>query len=170
MEKVKAYGSIGFMSLMFFATIDTIYARALGDYAVEAIGLRAWSGENQMGIHLSLIYFFSLFLFGAYWVEKYAREGLKINKKTVFLLFLGLNTIFYLSTGAVAKNVKATAEGLSTIGLEPTEENSVFYDFENGQYTDFEADITLKNYSDEEKMFYLIITERDNDEFTKIYD
>lgn len=170
MEKVKAYGAIGFMSLMFFATIDTIYARALGDYVVGAIGLRAWTGEDQMGIHLSLIYFFILFLLGAYWVEKYAREVLKINKKTVFLLFLGLNAVFYIVTGGVAKNVKANAEGLLTIGFKPTEESEMTYDFENGNYTAFEADIILKNYSDEEKTFYLMITDRYDSELIKIYD
>lgn len=156
-KKIKGYLSILFMSLMFYMMIDTKYVRSLGDYIVEFVGLKSWTG-NQSGTHLTVFYFSVLFFIGLFLVRNYAMRDLKLKGITIIIIFIGLNTIFSLATGEIAKSIKANAGGLLSIELEQGQ-NSMEYEIDDGKYTKFSANITLKNYSEEDKEFYLRIDE-----------
>lgn len=156
------------MSLMFFMMIDTPYVRSLGDYVVEFLGLKSWTG-NQTGTHLTVFYFTVLFLIGLVLARDYAMRGLKMKGITVFILFIALNTIFSLATGEIAKTIKANANGLLSVGIIQGQ-NSMIYEFNDGQYTQFLANVTLKNYSDEDHDFYLKIDEDFGHGLIELYD
>ncbi|MDY0236362.1 MAG: hypothetical protein RBR71_10050 [Gudongella sp.] len=155
-KKTKAFLSMLFMSLTFYMMIETTYVNAVGDYVIEFIGLKSWTG-NYTGTHLTIYYFMPLFIIGIILVKKYAIHDLKIKWKIVIIVFIGLNTIFALSTEAIAKNIKANSEGLLSIGLEQEDSNHMEYEFKDGKYTKFTADIKLTNYSKEDKQFHLVI-------------
>ncbi len=155
-KKIKAFLSMLFMSITFYMMLETKYVNALGDYLIEFIGLKSWTGDYT-GVHLTIFYFMPLFIIGTILVKKYIVNDLKINWKIVVIIFIGLNTIFALSTGAIAKQIKGSSPGLLSIGLEDDEINNMEYKFNNSRYIDFEAEIKLVNYSKEDKEFHLMI-------------
>jgi len=155
-KKIKAYLSVLLMSLSFYMMIETPYISAMGDYVLEFIGLKSWTGNNT-GTHLTIFYFTPLIIIGVILVKKYAIRDLKIKRKIVIIAFIGLNIIFLLSTGLMAKSIKASSKGLLAIGIDQKYDNYMEYEFNDGRYVKFKADIKLTNYSKEDKQFYLMI-------------
>lgn len=155
-KKTKGFLSILFMAATFFLMLETKFLNAPGDYVLNLIGLKPWTGDYT-GTHLTILYFMPLFIIGIVLVKKYVVNDLNIRWGKVFLAFIGLNAIFILSTQAIAKNVKANSQGLLAIGFEQVDEDGMVYEFEDGKYTKFEGDMKLTNYGKEGKEFYLMI-------------
>ena len=152
-NKVKGGLSIFFMSLSFYMMITTKYARPLGDYVLEFIGLPSWTGDYT-GFHLTIIYFWVLFIIGLSLVKKYARDGLNMKKRRVFLVFIGLIVVFNTMTGATVKTIKKNSPGLLSIGYN-SENGRMSYESRDYEFTQFVADFELTNYSDEKKTFHI---------------
>lgn len=153
--KMKAALSILLTALLAFMMIETPNTRALGDYVLEFIGLRSWSGDH-IGLHLTALYFGIPFFISLFLVGKYALEGLKLRKRTVFIFFVILMTLLTSVSGAVSKNIKAHSPGLLSIGYGP-ESSRLDYTCQNGAYTAFTAEFLLTNYSDTPKSFSISI-------------
>lgn len=155
-KRGKAFLSILFLSITFYMMMDTKYLNAVGDYVVEFIGLKAWTG-TYTGIHLTIFYFLPFFILALLLVRKYAIRGLNITSVIVFFVFVGFTLLFSFLMSTLVKIKKANAEGLFPIALEQDKPREIEYDFVDNEYTRFKADFTLKNYSKETKRFYLMI-------------
>ncbi len=154
-DKVKAGLSILLLAAVFFMMVETPFTRALGDYILEFIGLRAWSGE-QSGAHLTVFYFGMLFFLALHLVKVHAVKGMTLRIRTVFIIFAVLVSSFSAVTVATAKQIKRNLPGLMTIGYN-SNGSSIAYRSENGQYDEFAARFTLTNYSPEAKTFHISI-------------
>lgn len=154
-NKVKGGLSILLMSVTFYMMITTKYTHALGDYILEFIGLKSWTGDYS-GVHLTVIYFGILFMIGLFLVEKYAIAGLNIRRRSVFFIFVALMTVFSLITGMTARNIKKNSSGLLAIGYNSSG-SSMNYRSEDNKFVEFTAELELTNYSNEKKTFYLSI-------------
>jgi hypothetical protein len=130
-KKVRALLSILFMSVIFYMMIKTKYSRALGDYILEFIGLRSWTGDYS-GMHLTVIYFGILFISGVYLVEKYAVNGVGFRKRNVLLIFIVLMTLFTSITGITARSVKKNSSGLLAVGYN-SKGSKMNYKYEYGK-------------------------------------
>lgn len=157
-NKVKAGVTIFIMSLLFFMMVTTKYTHALGDYILESIGLRSWTGDYS-GFHLTIIYFGVPFIISLFMVEKYAVELLSMRRTRLFLIFIVLVTVFYWITVFVTINIKKSSPGLLAIGYN-SENSYIHYRSEDNEITEFTAEFELTNYSDEVKTFYLNIDSR----------
>lgn len=154
-NKVKGGLSILLMSVTFYMMITTKYTHALGDYFLEFIGLRSWTG-NYSGSHLTVIYFGILFFIGFFLVEKYIIGSLNIRRRSVFFIFIALMIVFSTITGMTARNIKKNSSGLLAIGYN-SKGSSIYYRFEDNKLIEFTAKFELANYSNEKKTFYLSI-------------
>ncbi|WFD09801.1 hypothetical protein [Tepidibacter hydrothermalis] len=154
-DKTKAGILIFLMSITFYMMLTTPYTHALGDYILEFVGLKAWTGDYS-GNHLTIIYFGILFMIFLHLVGKYVIDGLGIRIRSVFLIFVVLVTVFYSITGITAKNIKKNSSGLLAIGYNPAH-SSMNYRYEDNKFVEFIAEFELTNYSDEKKTFYLSI-------------
>lgn len=135
--------------------ITTKYTHALGDYVLEYIDLRSWTGEYT-GTHLTIIYFVILSFLGIILVQKYVIKDLKIRPRNILLIFIALVTVFTIVTNATVISIKGNSDGLLSIGY--TSENStISYKSEDEKYTEFNAEIEMTNYGKEIKKFYLTI-------------
>ena len=154
-DKQKGGWSIIFMAATFFMMVTTKYSHALGDYVLEFIGLRSWTGDYS-GTHLTVIYFGILFIISLFLVRKYAVNQLRIGRISVLLIFILLMTIFTSMTGLVARNIKSNSEGLLAIGYNTDDSNMKFQSRDN-KFVEFSAEFELTNYSSEKKTFHLSI-------------
>lgn len=154
-NKVKGGFSILLMSVTSYMMMTTKYTRALGDYILEFIGLKSWTGDYS-GTHLTVIYFGILFMIGLYLVEKYAIDGLNIRRRSVFFIFVALIIVFSSFTGITARNIKKNSSGLLAIGYNSSG-SSMNYRSEDNKFTGFTAEFELTNYSNEKKTFHLSI-------------
>ncbi len=91
------------------------YIHALGDYVIEFIGLKSWTGDFT-GIHLTIFYFGALTFLGLYLVRKYALKEWGIRKRKAIFLFIVFITIFSLMTNMAVKSIKKYSDGLLSIG------------------------------------------------------
>jgi len=154
-NKVKGGLSILLMSVTFYMMITTKYTHALGDYVLEFIGLKSWTG-NYSGMHLTVIYFGILFVIGLFLVEKCVIDGLNIRRRSVFFIFIALMIVFSSITGMTARNIKKNSPGVLAIGYN-SEDSSMNYRSEDNNFIEFTAEFELTNYSNEKKTFYLSI-------------
>jgi len=154
-SKVKGGFLVLLMSLIFYSMITTEYTHALGDYIVEFVGLKSWTGDYS-GFHLTIIYFGILFIISLFVVEIYVVNGLNISRMRVFLVFIVLMTIFYLLTGMIASNIKKNSPGLLSIAFNP-ENSSINYSTKDNKLVEFNAEFELTNYSNEKRTFYMSI-------------
>ena len=172
-NKIKGIIAIFFLSISFYMMKTTTYTRALGDYVLEFIGLKSWSGEFR-GMHLTVIYFGILTIVLLYVVLNFAVGKCGIRKRWVLLLVIVFINMFSFITNGVAKNIKRNSDGLGTIGLN-SENSKMEYKSKDMQYTKFNAEIELVNYGDESKEFSMTIDDlyykedgiKDIDIFTK---
>lgn len=155
--KVKGVLSLLFMSLAFYMMLENNYTRALGDYILEFIGLRSWTGYNYHGTHLTIYYFGILFFIGLISVRKYVIDGLNFKKRHIFFIFVALIIMFNSITGITVRNIKKNSDGLLTIGYGHNSNNSLYYKYENSEIIEFRAEFELTNYSNEKKTFYISI-------------
>lgn len=155
--KNKDKGLISFFVLIIstYMMITTKHLNALGDYVLEAIGLRAWSNHNS-GWHLTIIYFGVFFIIGLYCVRKYVIGLMQVRTRNVVLIFFASLTLLFFLTSVVAESVKGNSKGLLSIGYDSKSSN-IDYWTEGGEYIQFDAGITLTNYSKENKEFYIQI-------------
>lgn len=147
--------AIVFMTLTVFMMMETRSIGALGDYALEALGLRSWTGDGT-GFHLTILYFGALFLVSLGLVRKYAVEAIPLSKRTIFIWFVVLMILFFNASGAIAQSIKANSPGLLAIGYN-AESSRLEYRRESNAYTAFEAKFHLTNYSDTSQSFTLSI-------------
>jgi len=155
-DKIKGGLSIFFMAAIFYMMITTKYTNALGDYVLEFIGLKSWTGDYS-GVHLTIIYFGILFIICLFMVSKYAVNRMNIRRRNVFFVFLALMIVFYSITGVTVQHIKSNSQGLLSIGYNSSE-SSMDYRSEDNRFIEFIAEFELTNYSDEKKTFYLSIT------------
>jgi len=154
-NKVKGGLSIFLMSVTFYMMLTTKYTNALGDYLLEFIGLRSWTGDYS-GTHLTVIYFGILFMISLFIVKKYAIYDLNISRRKVFIIFVALMIVFSSITGMVARNIKKNSTGLLTIGYNSSG-SSMNYKSKDYKYVEFTAEFELTNYSNKKKTFYITI-------------
>lgn len=115
-HKIKGSIVIFFLSISFYIMKTTTYTRALGDYVLEIIGLKIWSGKLT-GTHLTVIYFGVLTLILLYVVLKFAVEKWGIRKRWALLLVIVFINLFSFITDATVRNIKKNSNGLRTIGF-----------------------------------------------------
>ncbi|ACV64110.1 hypothetical protein Dtox_3380 [Desulfofarcimen acetoxidans DSM 771] len=154
-DKVKGGLLIFFMSVTFYMMLTTKYTHALGDYMLEFIGLKSWTGDYS-GIHLTVIYFGVLFILSLFLVEKYAIKRFNIRGRSVFFISVVLMIVFSSITGVTVKHVKSNSAGLLSIGYNSSD-SSINYRSEDNKLVEFTAKFKLTNYSNEKKTFYLCI-------------
>jgi hypothetical protein len=147
--------SIFFLSISFYMMITTRYIHALGDYVLEFIGLKSWTAEYS-GTHLTVFYFSVLAILGLFLVRKYAMEGLGIRTRNLLFSFIAFITIFSFVTNITVINVKKYSDGLLSVGLN-SKNSRMEYKSESMEYTEFNAQIEMKNYGNVSKEFYLTI-------------
>ncbi|MFT5874857.1 MAG: hypothetical protein ACI8WT_003836 [Clostridium sp.] len=147
--------SIFFLSISFYMMVTMRYTHALGDYVLEFIGLKPWTGDYS-GAHLTVFYFSALAIIGLFLVRKYAMDGLGIRTRNLLFSFIAFITIFSLLTNITAINVKKYSDGLLSIGFN-SNNSKMEYKSESMEYTEFNAQIEMKNYGNESKEFYLAI-------------
>ena len=154
-NKVKGVLSILFMSVTFYMMITTKYTHALGDYLLEFIGLKSWTGDYS-GTHLTVFYFGIFFIIGLFLVGKYAIDGLNIRKRNVFIIFVVLMTTFTSITGITARSIKKYSSGLLAIGYDFRSSN-MNYRADDQKFVEFIAKFELTNYSGGKKTFHISI-------------
>jgi hypothetical protein len=135
--------------------ITTPYTHALGDYILEFVGLKSWTGDYS-GTHLTIFYFGLLFIIGLFLVEKYAKNGLNIKGRTIFLIFVVLMFTFTSITSMTARTIKMYSSGLLTIGYN-SNDSSLNYNSDDKKFVEFNAKFELTNYSKEKQTFHIII-------------
>lgn len=154
-DKVKGILSILFMSVTCYMMITTRYTHALGDYVLEFIGLKSWTGDYS-GTHLTVFYFGILFIIGLFLVDKYTKRGLNIKGRTVFIIFVALMFTFASITGMAARTIKTYSPGLLTIGYN-SNGSSLNYNSDDKKFVKFKAEFELTNYSKEKQTFHIMI-------------
>lgn len=147
--------SITLLSISLYMMITTRYTHALGDYVLELIGLKSWTGEYR-GVHLTIFYFSILVILGLYLVRKYAIDGLGIRTRNVIFLVIAFITIFSLITNAAVISIKRHSNGLLSVGYN-SKNSKMDYKSEAMKYIEFNAEIQVKNYASKSKEFYLTI-------------
>ncbi len=153
-NRTKAVLSILVFSLSLFMMFTTKRIDALGDYLLNGIGLRAWTGNNT-GFHLTILYFGAASMIAYFFVRQFAIEGYGMRGGRVFLLTVIFLTCFYLLTDVVVIGIKGNSEGLLSIGYEP--DARISFRSTEKEITSFQAELQLTNYSNEDKEFYLTI-------------
>ena len=154
-KKVKGIMSIFFLSISFYMMLTTKYMHALGDYVLEFISLKSWTGEYS-GTHLTIFYFSALTILGLYLVRKYAMHELGIRTRNLLFSFIAFVTILSIVTNITAINVKKNSDGLLSVGFN-SKNTRIEYKSESMEYTEFKAKIEMKNYGNKRKEFYLAI-------------
>jgi hypothetical protein len=154
-KKIKGIIAILFLSISFYMMKTTMYTRALGDYVLEFIGLKSWSGDFR-GMHLTVIYFGILTIILLYVVLNFAVGKCGIRKRWVLLLVIIFINIFSFITDATARNIKKNSNGLQTIGFN-SENSKMEYQSKDMKYTKFNAEIELANYGNESEKFSMTI-------------
>lgn len=135
--------------------ITTKYTHALGDYVLKFIGLKPWTGEYS-GIHLTIFYFGALAILGLDLVRKYAIDGLGIRTRNVIFLSIAFITVFSLITNASVISIKKHSNGLLSVGYN-SKNSKMAYQSKAMKYTEFNAEIQVKNYASKSQEFYLTI-------------
>lgn len=151
------------LSISLFMMIDTTYIRALGDYVLEFLGIKSWSGNNYMGMHLTAIYFWIFTSILLALVFRFVAEEWKIKKRWVFLLVIVFLNLFSFITDAAVINIKKNSDGLRSIGLN-LENSKMEYQSKDMKYTTFNGEIELTNYGNQSKKFYMKINDLHNKE------
>lgn len=156
-NRIKGVLLIFFLSISYYMMITTTYTRALGDYVLEFIGLKSWSG-NFSGMHFTAIYFGILTIILLAVVFRFVAEEWKIKKRWVFLLIIVFINLFSFITDAAVRNIKKNSDGLRTIGLN-SENSKMEYKLKDMKYVKFNAEIELVNYGNESKQFNMKIND-----------
>ncbi len=154
-KKFKGVIAILVLSISFFMMITLKHTHALGDYVLQFIGLRPWTGEYS-GMHLTIFYFGALAILGLILVRKYVIDDLGVRGRNVFLIFIVIMTIFTFATNTVVVSIKGNSEGLFSIGYNSKDSN-ISYAYEDMKYSHFRAEVEMRNYGDETKEFQLTI-------------
>lgn len=147
--------SIFFLSISLYMMATTRYTHALGDYVLEFIGLKSWTGEYS-GAHLTVFYFSALAILGLFLVRKYAKDELGIRTRNLLFSVIAFITIFSFVTNITVINVKKYSDGLLSVGFN-SRNSRIEYESELIEYVKFNAKIEMKNYGNESKEFYLAI-------------
>lgn len=158
-KKVKGIIAILFLAMSFFMMKETEYTHALGDYLLEYIGVRPWTGEFR-GMHLTFIYFGILTIVLLVIVLDFSAEKCGIRKRWVLLLVIVFINMFSFTTNAIAKNIKKNSNGLLTIGFN-SKNSKIEYQSKDMKYTEFNAEIEMVNYGNESKEFYITLVAPD---------
>lgn len=154
-NKIKGIIAIFLLSISFYMMKTTTYTRALGDYVLEFIGLKSWSGEFT-GMHLTVIYFGILTIILLYVVLSFSVEKCGIRKIWVLFLVIIFINIFSFITDNISRNIKKNSYGLRTIGFN-SENSKMEYQSKDMKYTKFNAEIELVNYGNDSKEFSMTI-------------
>lgn len=149
--KLRSYGPIIILALVFYMMLSTPHSRALGDIVIESFGLKSWT-DGYSGIHLTVIYF-GILLFIIYLIyKKFVNDEVGIRRKYKIIFFIASVTIYYLVHSAFVHMEVGNAEGLNTIAIAP-DGNSYTYKIVDGELVEFEYEFNLTNYSREAKYF-----------------
>lgn len=168
-EKLKLYGPIIGIALIFYMMISTPHSRALGDIILESIGIAAWT-NGYNGIHLTVIYFGILFLVVLMLISRFPKEERRRYRKHNFLVFIFSVTIIFLIHSSIVHNIMKNSEGLYSIAITSTE-SRYKYNIKNGELEEFSYEFELTNYADEIKEFSLDVEFGDDNIYEfEIYD
>jgi len=142
------------VTLLMMVSIEPIGAP--GDYLLESIGLKSWSSEHS-GFHLAIIYFGVPFILGLNLLGHY-RKKLRISGWKTFLYSIIIISCLKYSIIEIAEYSKGKSEGLLTIGFDSNE--STYRIEKNQQYTKFNIQVKMTNYSSEKRIFKIAIDSR----------
>ncbi|SKC79987.1 hypothetical protein [Maledivibacter halophilus] len=157
-NKILAIGSIMLTAISFFMMVDTKYFGALGDYIIQGMGLKAWSGNGNLGTHLTIFYFLIPLIIGLIGVNKYCHLELKLSKMKIFIIICIILFVFTAGLNEYAEWIKREADGLLSIEV-IWNESEHYFNANDEEITEFGAEIKLKNHSNERREFYLGIKE-----------
>lgn len=160
--------AIFFFSISFYMMVTTKYMHALGDYVIEFVGLKAWTGEYS-GTHLTIFYFGILTIIGLFQIHKYAIDELGIRKRYVLILCIAFITILNSATSISVRSVKKHSDHLLSIGCN-YKNSKMSFASKDTEFTQFKADIEMMNYSDRSKEFNLTIVSPFHREGTAYFD
>lgn len=152
---MEAFLSIFLFALSLFMLIETKYLPPLGDLVLEGIGLKSWS-NGDIGFHLAILYFGLVSVISYIFVKRFAYMQMKMNGMTIFLILIILLTSFSYITSATAQYIKSQSVGLYAIALVSNDQaNRAHYETRDFEVTDFELDLSLKNYGKNEVTFFI---------------
>ena len=152
--------------------VETQYLQPLGDLILENIGLKAWS-NGDVGFHLAILYYGLVAVISYIFVKRFAYVQLKMKGMTIFIILIVLLTTFTYLTSTTAQYLKKNSEGLSAVVLVGREKartmnlysshkneaqpinNTINYDTSSFEVTDFEIDVTFKNYGKDDVTFFI---------------
>jgi hypothetical protein len=173
-DQTKAIGFLFLLSITFYLMIDTIYSYALGDYVLEFLKIKAWTGDH-LGFHLTIVYFGVPFLILLYFARKYTKVIFGISKWKFFIAFVVCVTCVHWTASSVFISIKCNLEGLNTIGFDnefnSTNKNKMNYSMTDKVVSSFSTDFQLTNYSNEKREFYIYfdILSADDKEILQLY-
>lgn len=161
MESRKKLGIASFILLVFLIVFfgETKHGFVLGDYILSKIGISVWSDGNT-GVHYTGIVTSVLTLISLFCILRFRKDVHEKFGKFVLIFFIVSYFVYPPIYNSVYGAVKSNMSGLSSI--EYIREKSRIEFSSNSNDIKFNGKITLKNYSEKEKEFYIKIP-LDND-------
>ncbi len=147
----KAGLSIALMSISFFLMIENKYICCVGGLVSSLLKLPHWS-NGSTGIHMPILYFGIPFVFSFAFVGKYAVKDLGLKKRWIFLIFVIAVTSLVATANQGIVIAKSHSKGLLSIAYESSADNLKFSS-KDFKITQFDAQLTLKNYSNQKHVF-----------------
>lgn len=150
MKKVLGFGVTLIVPLLIFLIINTPYHEPLGEVLLERIGT---GGGKEF--HLPMFYVFLIILIGLNIVRDFLYANYPKSKGRVWMIVIGLVFCWaFLIDGMIVFN-KSIQEGVNSIGF-IADESGYNYKVSNNELIEFEGTVTLKNYSNQDKAFYMM--------------
>lgn len=151
--KGKKIMLIGMMVSSFLLMFDTKYLRAPGDYVLEFLGLRSWTGEFS-GTHLTVFYFGIVFFLSLFLIEKYLINESKMKWGRVIIILIFSIAIYTSTVGTIVQIIMRNSDTLTSIEYQ-SEVGQLSFDEDDGEYTRFDVIFKLHNMSKDKRTFYV---------------
>lgn len=144
---------IGLMVSSFILMFNTKYLRAPGDYLLEFMGFKSWTG-GLSGTHLTVIYFGIIFFICLFLIEKYLINQSKLKWRRVISILV-LSIALYVSTvGTIVQIVMRNSDTLTSIEY-ISDSGRLNFSKDDGEYTRFNTVFELSNKSRDSRVFFV---------------
>jgi hypothetical protein len=144
---------IGLMVSSFILMFNTKYLRAPGDYLLEFMGLKSWTGDMS-GTHLTVIYFGIIFFISLFLIEKYLINQSKLKWRRVITILV-LSIALYVSTvGTIVQIAMRNSDTLTSIEY-LSDSGHLNFSKDDGEYTRFNTVFELSNKSRDSRVFFV---------------
>lgn len=167
--KTKGYLWMLITSLSFYMCLDTRYSPALGDSVLNFLGLKAWSGGDK-GLHITLIYFGIIILYGYFSMTKYWIIPYKVQRKKILTIFIVLVMLIHFIFIGLLIGIKSNSNELLSIGMLRGNTGKYSIRYKDNEIQKFEIEFELINYSSETQKFGIEFTRYNSDDNITVYD